>query len=141
MSLVEHAKVELVAAGYSPDGPEDNPSRWIYDNAMELITAFANQGHSGSSAAEVAGIFGKLARYQPLIPLQGTDDEWVEVGTNVWQNRRCSHVFKEADGKAYDINGRVFREPDGSCFTNRGSRVPIEFPYTPKIEYVDVPQA
>ena len=54
----------------------------------------------------------------------------------MYQNRRCPHVFKsDADG-AYDIDGRVFVDPDGSSYTSRDSRVSIEFPYTPKREYV-----
>lgn len=56
------------------------------------------------------------------------------------QNKRCSHVFKDKDGNAYDIDGKVFREPDGCCFTSKDSFVPVTFPYTPKTEYVDVPK-
>jgi len=48
-------------------------------------------------------------------------------------------VFKDADGRAYDIDGRVFREPNGCCYTSSDSRVYITFPYRPKTEYVDVP--
>ena len=58
-----------------------------------------------------------------------------------WQNIRCSHVFKDGDGRAYDSTGRIFREPNGCCYTSRDSRVYIEFPYTPKREYVEVATA
>ena len=56
-------------------------------------------------------------------------------------------MFREQrdDGtwRAYDISGRVFREPNGSCWTgslneNMSSTVDVEFPYVPKTEYVDV---
>jgi hypothetical protein len=48
-------------------------------------------------------------------------------------------VFKDGkDGPAYDGQGRVFQEESGSCFTGRGSRKWITFPYTPVIEYVKV---
>jgi len=47
-------------------------------------------------------------------------------------------VFKDETGEAYDINGKVFREPSGSCYTSFESRVPVTFPYTPTTEYVDV---
>jgi hypothetical protein len=79
-----------------------------------------------------------LASFEPLVPLTGKDFEWNEVSEGMWQNNRCSHVFKGPDGKAYDINGKIFREPNGSCYTNIDSRVFIDFPYTPKREYVDV---
>ena len=46
--------------------------------------------------------------------------------------------FKDEDGKAYDIKGRIFREPSGCCYTNKNSRVYITFPYSPKSEYIDV---
>ena len=40
--------------------------------------------------------------------------------------------------EVYDMDGRVFREPNGTCYTSRNSRVDITFPYTPTTEYVDV---
>jgi hypothetical protein len=82
-----------------------------------------------------------LLRYEPLGPLTGEPDEWVDHGYCM-QNNRCSHVFKQADrfdGQAYDIQGKVFREPSGACYTCSDSFVPITFPYTPTTVYVDVP--
>ena len=150
MSLLEHAKRELDAAGYVPkteypvydeDGyVEEDPNLWMRLCVLELIDVFAKQEHSGSSAPFCVALFQKLASYEPLGPLTGEDDEWVEVGPEVFQNARCSHVFKE-DGEVYDINGKVFREPDGMCYTNHESRVPVTFPYDPVTEYVDVPKS
>jgi len=59
------------------------------------------------------------------------------VSDGLWQNNRCSHVFKDADG-AWDIDGKIFTDPQGCSYTNRDSRVMIEFPYVPKREYVNV---
>ena len=84
-------------------------------------------------------LFEKVARFEPLTPLNGDEDEWNEVGEGVFQNRRCDRVFKEKGG-AYDSEGKIFREPDGDCFTSIDSHVPVTFPYTPKREYVDVPK-
>lgn len=134
MGLVEHAEFEMRHWLALPD---DDPQRWIADGTMALIREFASQGHSGSSAPYAVSVFQALASYQPLGPLTGEDDEWNEVGHGIFQNRRCSHVFKEG-GQAYDNNGRVFREPSGSCYTSADSRVPVTFPYTPSTEYVDV---
>lgn len=138
-SLVEHAKVEFKAAGYIPldQEQEDGPNKWIQENIIELLETFGKQGHSGFSASYCISVFEKLARYEPLVPLTGEDWEWNEVGTGMFQNKRCSHVFKE-NGQAYDIEGRIFRYPDGGCYTSGKSRVNITFPYTPKREYVDV---
>lgn len=136
MSLTDFARSELTAAGLFD---KDTLYGGMLGNAvMELVEKFSEQGHSGMSASIAVQAFERLARYEPLGPLTGADDEWTEVSEGVFQNRRCSHVFKE-NGEAYDIDGRIFREPSGACFTNRDSRVPVTFPYTPKREYVDVP--
>jgi hypothetical protein len=135
---IKFAKREFEALGYDLNDTENSPNRWIMENVFELLNVFSKQGHSGSSAPYCVGYFKKLALWEPLGPLTGQDSEWVEVSDGLFQNARCSHVFKEADGRAYDIDGKVFREPDGCCYTSKDSRVYIEFPYTPKTEYVDV---
>lgn len=135
MALIDYAKTELalIRSG-EPDEMQDAIEKCILD----LITVFAEQGHSGSSASYVVGIVEKLMMFEPLTPLTGEDGEWCEVMPGTFQNKRCPNVFKE-NGEAYDIDGIIFREQDGSCFTSRESRVPVTFPYTPKREYRDVP--
>ena len=105
---------------------------------MKMVRLFSEEGHSGMSASIAIGLFSKLAKWEPLTPLTGDDDEWVEIGGGAYQNKRCSRVFKGADGRAYDIEGKVFREPDGCCYTSRDSRVYVNFPYTPQTEFIDV---
>lgn len=145
-NLELHALRELKAAGYTPlaQPQEDGPNKWIQESIIDLIRVFSKQGHSGFSAPYCIEMFSKLAKFEPLVPLKGDDDEWVDVasinGSPMWQNKRCSHVFKDETG-AYDIDGKIFREPDGCCYTSRESRVYITFPYTPASEYVDVQEA
>lgn len=138
MSYIEHAKRELQAIGYKLDDKEEGPNKWMVEGIFELLEVFSKQGHSGFSAPYAARTFAKLALYEPLGPLTGDDSEWVEIGHGLYQNARCAHVFKE-NGQAYDAEGRIFRDPDGTCVTNRDSRVNITFPYTPTREYVDRP--
>ena len=134
-NLVNHTRFELKKAGLYD---EDSDYGGMLGKAVEeLIEAFAKQGHSGFSAGMAVSLFEKLARFEPITPLTGEPDEWNEVGDDLLQNRRCSRVFKEK-GKAYDINGKLFREKSGSCYTNIDSRVPVVFPYVPKTEYVNV---
>jgi len=123
-----HAERELDAIG------ETGAMR---DHLLRMVDAFAAEGHSGFSAAHAANALNKLFRFEPLAPLSGDDSEWMEVSDDLWQNTRCSHVFKNSGG-AYDIQGRVFREPNGVCFTNCESSTPVTFPYTPTTEYIDV---
>lgn len=135
-NLYAHAKAEL------PPDEGDEMNAMMNRGLLEMVLVFGSQGHSGFSASFATSTLEKLLRYQPLRPLTGEPGEWNEVGNGVFQNNRCSHVFKQLDrfhGQAYDLQGKVFREPSGVCFTNASSLVPIVFPYTPRTEYVDVP--
>lgn len=141
-NLVSFAYNELHAAGLF--GEDSDYGGMIGDAVMELVQAFADQGHSGMSASLVIGILAKVLAYEPLSPLTGADDEWIDIseemgGRNtLWQNKRCFRVFKNGDGEAYDNEGRVFIDSDGYAYTSRESRVPVTFPYTPTREYVNV---
>jgi hypothetical protein len=137
-NLMKHAKRELLALGYDPNQIEEDPNKWMQEDVLELIEVFSKQGHSGHSAPYCIRLFAKLALFEPACPLTGEQSEWNEVEKGkLWQNNRCSHVFKDAAGNAYDNHGKVFREPNGDCYISLESRVPIVFPYIPKTEYVD----
>lgn len=134
--LVEYARDELARIG----GADDDMQKEMNSHILRMVETFADEGHSGFSASYAIGALEKLLRFEPLTPLTGEPDEWVEVADSQWQNKRCGRVFKDAvDGPAYDIDAVVFREPDGACFTSRDSRREVTFPYTPKTEYMDVP--
>lgn len=136
-NLVRHAESELQAMGYF-DGDEMNAA--MAEDLLALIRTFSTQGHSGFSASFCRHIFAKAAAFEPLGPLTGADSEWAEAyneeGTQ--QNKRCGRVFRDADGNAYDIDGVVFEEPDGGCFTGVHSRAAVTFPYVPKTVYAKV---
>lgn len=138
-NYIKHVRREV------PDWFEDEgPDRWIADGTVELLAVLSHHGHSGGSIGFAVNFFKTMALFEPWGPLTGEDSEWTKLdyGEDVcYQNKRFSQVFKDADGRAYDSAGRVFREPDGMTFTRggeSGSRVYIDFPYTPKVEYVDV---
>lgn len=138
-NLIRHARDELKRAGLF-----DTDSDYGGDlgrATLALTKMFSLEGHSGYSASMSISLAEKVLRFKPLTPLTGEDDEWTEYMNGHFQNKRCSHVFKDSkDGIAYDSNGRVFREPDGGCYTNGNSRVPVTFPYVPKTEYVEAAQ-
>lgn len=113
MSIIGQAKDELKRANF---GDED--SRVM----VEILEKFFGQWDSGGAVHAVAPVLQRLIAGKPISPLTGDDDEWVEVGPSVFQNKRCSSVFKDPrfhDGKlAYDIDAA---EP----------RAAISFPYWP----------
>mgnify|MGYP001213281131 CR=1 FL=1 len=140
--LLEHAKRELSIVFREP---EDEMTKKYYEmmthDVLEIVEAFAKQGHSGASASNAIAILSALLQYQPLAPLTGEDSEWQEVKTGrvtppLYQNIRCSRVFKQG-GRAWDVSAILFRDPDGACFTNGNSTADVEFPYSPKTTIVD----
>jgi hypothetical protein len=137
-NIERHARHEMELTGWFDDDS-------CYDGEMakavlRLSRVFADEGHSGMSASIAVGLFKRLAMYEVLSPLTGEEHEWSEPldHTGLRQNKRCSHVFLPADGEPYDINGKIFREPDGTTFTSSDSIVTVQFPYEPKTEYVAV---
>lgn len=135
--LERHAQRELELAFREGNGDPFDAA--VIRDVMSLVRLTAQQDHSGGSIGIVLSLFSRVSGYGLLTPLTGEDDEWMEVSDGIFQNIRCGHVFKE-NGEAYDINGKIFRETYGTCYTNSvDSRVPVTFPYTPKTEYVDVP--
>lgn len=153
----KHAMDEFRAAKWVDENGKyiDEMQEAICNHVLALLEVFSDEGHSGSSAPYTIDLFSKLAKFNPIVPLTGEDWEWNhawdgELGST-YQNKRCSAVFKSDDrfnGQPYYIDGKVFwewyrGEEDGkmhkSYYTGRESSVPIEFPYTPKTEYVFTP--
>lgn len=156
----KHAYREFRAAGWVDENNnfKDEMQEMICRHVLALLDVFSGEGHSGSTAPYTINMFKALASFEPLVPLTGEDWEWSEVsermGSRCWQNKRASRVFKDEDGRAYDIDGKVFwewserplmddeegypgmSEPYKSYYTCRESRVYVTFPYTPKTEYV-----
>lgn len=155
-NLHKHALMEFKAAGWLDDtGYKDEMQGMICAHVMKLLDVFSEEGHSGTSAPYAINLFKTLAMFEPIVPLTGEDWEWTEVHDGVFQNKRCSRVFKQADrfdGQPYDIDAIVWyewveRELDAdeegypgirkykSHFTSRESMQPITFPYKPDTEY------
>lgn len=133
-NLLSHAENEL-----SLLGGNDEMQQEMNKHILKMVQIFGEEGHSGFSASYAIGILEKLLRFEPLTPLTGEEAEWFDHGDGFCQNKRCSHVFRDnKTGRTYDINGRIFREPNGSCWTNSNSAVDVTFPYTPRSEYIDV---
>ena len=119
MSIVERAEIELKAINF---GEEDTAVM------IDILKRFFVQWNSGGGVFVAAPVLQRLIAGKPLSPLTGADSEWIDRaeingGTPMWQNIRCSTVFKDADG-AYDID------------VPGVSKYPVTFPYLP--EHVEV---
>ena len=132
-SMLKWAEDELKR--YNFDFYGDNMNKAV----LEVLKTLVDQGHSGMSASIVIQLVDRLWAWKPLTPLTGEDDEWtddIDPAGNKWQNKRYSAVFKNKEtGECYDVEGRIFAEPDGIKFTCRESKVPVEFPYMPPDKY------
>ena len=73
---------------------------------MALVKIFAEQGHSGYSAAMTTEIVTKLMRYEPLTPLTSDPSEWMEVESGkMWQSIRKPSAFSKDGGQTwYDLD-------------------------------------
>jgi len=120
---------------YNFDFYDDNMNKAV----LEVIKTLVDQGHTNMSASIVITLVDRLWSWKPLTPLTGEEDEWSDIldpDGNTRQNKRYSAVFKNKEtGECYDVEGRIFAEPDGVKFTCRESRVPVEFPYMPPDKY------
>ena len=136
-NLVDYAKDELKRIGMIDSGEAYNDC--VTKAILDLIELFDSQGHSGFSAPYVINAFSRLAMFKPLSPLTGEDDEWNDIGDGgSLQNKRYSAVFKNKDGTAYDVTGKVFTDDGEVWYTCKDSRVDVTFPYVvpDKPEYV-----
>lgn len=116
----------------------------IYKSALKAYKSLLKDGHSGMSWSFTREVLIRLMKHRPLTPLQGTDDEWVNVlkDEDWYQNRRCSSMFKRvcSDGtvKYTDNDYIVCIDDENGNSHNFGllndevySRWPITFPYMP----------
>jgi hypothetical protein len=118
-SMVDFARYELELGGlFSKDSDYEG---MLGEAVMELISKFADQGHSGFSAGMTAHLFSELAAFKPLTELTDNPAEWTYIseqdprtpdGTgDLWQSKRCPSAFSEDGGKTYyDIDDPSFNE-------------------------------
>jgi hypothetical protein len=117
MSIISQARRELEIINF---GEEDT------EVMIEILRKFFDQWDSGGAVWAVAPILQRCIAGKPLSPI--TDNDWMEVETGVYQNKRCSTVFKNMETNvAYDIDNP------------KGPREQITFPYWPERSNVSSP--
>lgn len=145
-STIQHALSEFVFVEWmSSEGTfDDEMQESICQDLVQVIETIVDQGHSGFSLTYLIKQLTVLLKQEPLTPLTGEADEWVQVQDNLYMNKRCSRVAKYSkDKEAYDIEGQVYYEKnvdkDGNEYKTYFIKTPfksITFPYTPTTEYL-----
>lgn len=115
-----------------------------------LVDKFYQSGQSGFSAPYVAEcismVVKKLCLRKPLSCIDDLDEEWIDFG-DVFQNKRCSALFKEKGKRAYYLDAIVFRDGESNfsssgVFLKDGTKISslqfVKFPFQEKTFYVDV---
>lgn len=104
-SLIDHAQRELSLIGMTVDDL-DPMNAQMTDYILKMVQDFADQGHSGFSAAYAIGILEKLLRFENLSPITSNPNEWTHIseeigGENLWQSKRNPALFSHDGGKTY----------------------------------------
>jgi hypothetical protein len=126
---------------------------------LALCEAFGKSGQSGGSApmtaSALAQVVKKLCLHEPICDVTGHETEWVDIteindGEPMWQNARCSGLFKYVDDRCSYVDAIVWKgEEDYDTFTGRvyvddkdfeliGSSQYAKLPFKPKTFYIDV---
>ena len=154
------AQRELDILSKSSTNPENRPIIEPFrDEILALCEKFGMSGQSGGSApftaTAIAHSIKKLLLQNPICPVTGIDEEWVNItemngGNPIWQNSRCSALFKYPDGKCSYCDAIVWKgEEYWDTFTGRvyiddkdfeliASSQYVKFPFKPKTFYLDV---
>lgn len=151
------AKRELDILVKSATDPENRPIiEEFIPEIIALTDRFGKSGQSGGSAPYTAAALSqaikKLCLQEPICPVTGIDEEWVDVaslgdGSIKYQNSRCSALFKDGDNEAYYIDAIIWKTEKDHCFSGcaflegikyRSRQYVKSFPFTPKTFYIDV---
>lgn len=132
--LVEFAEGELnLLLKSCKDSESLKIQKAVNDDILDIIKLFSSQGHSGFSAGYSLNILKRLLDYKPLSAITGDEDEWEQLNYSpdlAYQNKRCPSLFRDADGKVYNVEARIFSDDNGHTWYNcKESREYVELPY------------
>lgn len=124
---------------------------------LALVDKFGRSGQSGGSAPYTASAISdavkKLCLFKPIADITGEDSEWanneIDRDNPVVQNKRCTALFKQTNGRAYYLDAIIFKNEKGHTYSSNsvrligggkiGSRQIVHaFPWKPKTFYIDV---
>lgn len=132
------------------------------DEIIALCEKFGKSGQSGGSvymtAEAISQAIKKLLIQQPICDIVGINngwEQWIDItemncGELMYQNSRCSGLFKYGDGKCSYVDAIVWKGEEkwdtftGSVYIDNvnfemiGSMQNVRFPFSPKTFYIDV---
>ena len=132
--LVEFAEGELnLLLKSCKDSESLKTQKAVNDDILDIIKLFSSQGHSGFSAGYSLNILKRLLDYKPLSAITGDEDEWEQLNYSpdlAYQNKRCTSLFRDEDGKVYHVEASIFSDDNGHTWYNcKESREYVELPY------------
>ena len=156
------AEEELYILSKSSTDLEDRPLvEPFIQEIIALCDKFGSSGQSGGSAPytakAISNTIEKLCLQKPISPITGIEEEWVDVSHTsdrreknniMYQNRRCSALFKNTNGKVWYLDAISWNEQRG-CQWNGIAKLPNgeeihshqfvrRFPFEPKTFVIDV---
>lgn len=153
-----HAERELEILVKSAPDPDNRPIiEPFIPELLALAEKFGSSGQSGGSAPYTASALAQaiksLCLQEPICDLTGIEEEWNDVtalsdGKTLFQNKRCSALFKTEPDKCYYLDAIVWKTQKGSTWSGSAmdkdgnvvySRQYVKtFPFTPKTFVIDV---
>lgn len=157
-NTARYAERELSILSQSLTNPDNRPIIEPFrDEILALCEKFGKSGQSGGSAPYTASALSqaikKLCLQEPICEITGLPEEWVDMThmshrETIFQNTRCSPLFKIGDGKCYYLDAIVWKTQkgvtwSGTAIRNDGSKIRSRqfvksFPFKPKTFYIDV---
>ena len=133
-NLCRHARQELERAGWFKD--DSDYGGMVGPAVMEMVKQFTGEGHSGSSAMLVLGLFRRVAAYKLLTPIKNPmetgeyiDHTGISGGHPTFQSTRLGSLFSNDGGKHWhDIDIKV---PLWRRLLLRQNVARVKFPYMP----------
>jgi len=149
-----HAELEFEILNATATSPDNRPIIEPFQaEILALVEKFGDSGQSGGSAPYTAKAISqaveKLCLQDPLCPVTGIDNEWFQPmdDESMFQNKRCSALFKNGNGRAYYLDAVIWQTPNGITYSGSAklppnerilSRQYVKFPFEPKSFYIDV---
>lgn len=103
MSLLAHARKELILMGEEPD-----IIKWY----ISVLEKYVELEHSGASLEVTSNVLFRLMQHKNLTELTNDPKEWVDVSTysyanqkkgSLWQSKRNMEAFSMDGGETYYI--------------------------------------